>query len=104
LVIWQATSQGGGEGFHHYKGLAEMNLFRQLISDENTLNEQSFVGIVSFFAMVFVFLIDTITGIMGIELVIKEYIFDGFMILTLGAFGINTAGKVIKPKKNETEQ
>jgi hypothetical protein len=25
LVIWQTTSQGGGEGFHHYKGHSEMN-------------------------------------------------------------------------------
>jgi hypothetical protein len=81
-----------------------MNLFRQLISEQNDINEQSFVGVVSFFAMVVVFLIDTITGIVGIDLVIKEYIFDGFMLLTLGAFGINTAGKIIKPKKNETEQ
>jgi hypothetical protein len=81
-----------------------MNLFRQLISEQNDINEQSFVGVVSFFAMVVVFLIDTITGIVGIDLVIKEYIFDGFMLLTLGAFGINTAGKMIKPKKNETEQ
>jgi hypothetical protein len=81
-----------------------MKLFYKLISEQNDINEQSFVGVVSFFAMVFVFLIDTITGIMGIDLVIKEYIFDGFMLLTLGAFGINTAGKIIKPKKNETEQ
>ena len=59
--------------------------FRELISDDNSINEQAFVGVVSFFAMVFVLLIDVITGIIGNELIIKEFIFDGFMLLTLGA-------------------
>lgn len=27
--------------------------FRELISDDNNINEQAFVGVVSFFAMVF---------------------------------------------------
>jgi hypothetical protein len=49
--------------------------------------------------MVFVLLIDVITGIIGNELIIKEFIFDGFMLLTLGAFGITTAGRILKLKK-----
>ena len=49
--------------------------FRELISDDNSINEQAFVGVVSFFAMVFVLLIDVITGIIGNELIIKEFIF-----------------------------
>jgi hypothetical protein len=73
--------------------------FRELISDDNSINEQAFVGVVSFFAMVFVLLIDVITGIIGNELIIKEFIFDGFMLLTLGAFGITTAGRILKLKK-----
>ena len=73
--------------------------FRELISDDNSINEQAFVGVVSFFAMVFVLLIDVITGIIGNELIIKEIIFDGFMLLTLGAFGITTAGRILKLKK-----
>ncbi|MFN9983580.1 MAG: hypothetical protein ACK53Y_26885, partial [bacterium] len=62
--------------------------FRELISDDNQINEQAFVGVISFFAMVFVLFVDVITGIIGNELIIKEFIFDGFMLLTLGAFGI----------------
>lgn len=72
--------------------------FRELISDDNNINEQAFVGVVSFFAMVFVLFVDVITGIAGNELVIKEFIFDGFMLLTLGAFGITTAGRIMKLK------
>ena len=81
--------------------------FRELISDDNHINEQAFVGVISFFAMVFVLTIDVITGILGNELIIKEFIFDGFMLLTLGAFGITTAGRIMslkhKVKKQEEE-
>jgi hypothetical protein len=79
--------------------------FKELISDDNQINEQAFVGVISFFAMVFVLFVDVITGIIGNELVIKEFIFDGFMLLTLGAFGITTAGRIMnlknKAKKEE---
>ena len=81
-------------------------LFRELISDNNNKNEQAFVGLISFFAMIFVLMIDVVTGILGKELIIKEFIFDGFMTLTLGAFFINTLknvmGKKIPIKENET--
>jgi cytochrome b len=73
--------------------------FRELISDNNHINEQAFVGVVAFFAMVFILLVDVVTGIWSKELVIKEFIFDGFMILTLGAFGITTAGRIMSLKK-----
>jgi len=78
--------------------------FRELISDDNHINEQAFVGVISFFAMVFVLLIDVVTGVIGNELVIKEFIFDGFMLLTLGAFGITTAGRIFKLKKQVEEK
>jgi hypothetical protein len=78
--------------------------FRELISDDNQINEQAFVGVVSFFAMVFVLSVDVITGILGNELVIKEFIFDGFMLLTLGAFGISTAGRIMNLKNKNKEE
>lgn len=80
--------------------------FRDLISDDNNINEQAFVGVVAFFAMVFILIVDVITGIMSKELIIKEFIFDGFMLLTLGAFGITTAGRImtLKNKNNKTEE
>ena len=78
--------------------------FRELISDDNNINEQAFVGVVSFFAMVFVLLTDVITGIIGNELIIKEFIFDGFMLLTLGAFGITTAGRIMSLKNKAKKE
>ena len=77
--------------------------FRELISDDNAINEQAFVGVISFFAMVFTLLVDVITGIVGNELIIKEFIFDGFMLLTLGAFGITTAGRIMKLKNKDND-
>ena len=79
-------------------------LFRELISDNNHINEQAFVGVISFFAMIFVLVVDVVTGILSKELVIKEFIFDGFMILTLGAFGITTAGRIMSLKKKVEEK
>jgi hypothetical protein len=80
--------------------------FRELISDDNKINEQAFVGVVAFFAMAFILIVDVVTGIWGKELIIKEFIFDGFMIITLGAFGITTAGRImsLKKKANKTSQ
>jgi hypothetical protein len=78
--------------------------FRELISDDNHINEQAFVGVVAFFAMAFILIVDVITGILGKELIIKEFIFDGFMILTLGAFGITTAGRIMSIKKKNKDE
>jgi cytochrome b len=77
--------------------------FKELISDDNSINEQAFVGVISFFAMLFVLLVDVVTGIFSKELLVKEFIFDGFMILTLGAFGITTAGRIMSLKKKTEE-
>lgn len=78
--------------------------FRELISDNNHINEQTFVGVVSFFAMVFVLLVDVVAAIWSKEVVVKEFIFDGFMLLTLGAFGITTAGRIFNLKKKSTDK
>ena len=79
-------------------------IFKELVSDANEINEQSFVGVVAFFAMVFILIVDVVTGIWGKELVIKEFIFDGFMIITLGAFGITTAGRIMSLNKKTKEE
>ncbi len=54
--------------------------------------------------MLFILIVDVITGIWGKELIIKEFIFDGFMIITLGAFGITTVGKVMSLKKKNKDE
>jgi len=78
-----------------------MGFFRELISDNNNINEKSFVGVISFFMMVLAFLVDIITGIWGSKLVIEEFIFNGFLMLTSVVFGIATAGRIFNNKKEE---
>jgi hypothetical protein len=55
--------------------------------------------------MVLTMFIDIIKGWMGKEFVINEFIFDGFLIITLGSFGIGSIDKWINKKnldKNES--
>jgi ABC-type uncharacterized transport system permease subunit len=78
--------------------------FKDLFSDNNQINEKSFVGFISFCCMIIALLVDLITGWMGKELVINEFIFDGFMMITLGAFGIGSIDKFINSKKDKEQE
>jgi len=75
--------------------------FKNLFSDDNQINEKSFVGFIAFCCMVVALLVDLITGWMGQELLINEFIFDGFMVITLGAFGIGSVDKFINARKGQ---
>ena len=75
-----------------------MAFFRELVSDTNTINEKSFVGVVSFVMMVILFGTDIVTGIMGIKLAVEKWIFDGFMLLTVLCFGISEGSKILQKR------
>ena len=80
-----------------------MGFFKDLFSDNNDINEKSVVGFISFGMMVIALIIDLVTGWMGKELLINEFIFDGFMVITLGAFGIASVDKWTN-RKTEVEK
>ena len=80
-----------------------MKFFRELFSDDNQINEKSFVGFIVFMMMVIALAVDLITGYMGKELLINQFIFDGFMVIVLGAFGIGSVDKFINSKREENE-
>ena len=46
---------------------------------------------------------DLVTGHMGKDLVINELIYNSFVIITLGSFGISEVGKIFG-KKEKTEE
>lgn len=76
--------------------------FKSLFSDNNTINEKSFIGFLSFVMMVVFAIADIITGSLGKELVIQDFIFNSFLWMTLGCFGIASVDKFInKDKKAE---
>lgn len=78
---------------------------RDLFNDDNSINEKSVVGFIAFIMMVVTLATDIITGVMGRVMPIHEFIFDGFMIIVLGAFGIASVDKWInKRKANKDEE
>ena len=76
----------------------------QLFNDNNTINEKSFIGFCAFLMMVGFAVADIVTGTLGKELVIQDFIFNSFMWLTLGSFGIGSVDKWInKDKQDQSE-
>ena len=75
-----------------------MGFIKDLFKDNNDINEKSVVGFLSFTMMVIALFVDLITGWMGKELLINEYIFNGFLVITLGSFGIASVDKYINRK------
>jgi hypothetical protein len=79
--------------------------FIELFNDDNSINEKSVVGFLAFIMMVAFAIADIITGYLGQDLVINEFIFNAFMWLVLGSFGIGSVDKWInKNKGEETEE
>ncbi len=74
------------------------NFFKNLFRDGNDINEKSIIGFASFFVMVIFAVVDLITGYLGKPLLINEFIFNSFLIMTLGAFGIASVDKFINSK------
>ena len=75
--------------------------FNEMFKDDNTLNEKNIVGFASFAIMTIFAIADIITGFVGKDLVIQEFIYDSFLFITLGCFGIAEAGKIFGGKKGE---
>ena len=75
-----------------------MGFFKDLFDDDNNINEKSVVGFASFGVMVVAIAVDLVTGYMGKELLINEYIFNGFLTITLGSFGIASVDKFVNKK------
>ena len=80
------------------------NFFKQLFDDNNSINEKSVVGFIAFMMMVIALGVDLVTGYFGKELLINEFIFDGFMVIVLGSFGIGSIDKFINAKKGSKEE
>jgi hypothetical protein len=76
----------------------EMSFFRRMFMDDNDINEKSIVGFGAFIMMVICLGVDIWTGFQGQTMPINEFVFDGFMVITLGAFGIASVDKFITSK------
>jgi hypothetical protein len=78
--------------------------FRDIFKESNDINEKNVVGFASFAMMAVFAIVDIVTGIWGKELVISEYIYNSFLIITLGTFGISEIGKVLDRNKDKIQE
>jgi hypothetical protein len=82
----------------------KVSFIKRMFMDDNDINEKSIVGFAAFLVMVAAFVVDIYTGVKGMPFEINEFIFDGFMVITLGSFGIASVDKFITGKKDIKEK
>ena len=61
-----------------------MNIFK----DNNDYNEKSIIGALAPVIMCLVMALDLVTGWLGRDLAINEFVYDSFVFVVLGCFGI----------------
>ena len=68
----------------------------ELFKDKNEVNEKNIIGFISFAIMVLFAITDLITSFIFIDgtLVINNTIYNSFVLVTLGCFGISTFEKI----------
>jgi hypothetical protein len=76
--------------------------FSDLFDDSNSINEKAVIGFASFLIMIIFAITDIVTGAMNKPLLVNEFIYDSFKILTIACFGIASVDKFIN-KRNQTE-
>jgi hypothetical protein len=79
------------------------NFFKNLFDDNNTINEKAVVGFIAFVMLCISLAVDLVTGYFGNPLLINKFIFDGFMVLVLGSFGIASVDKWMNKKDKHEE-
>ena len=72
--------------------------FHDLFNDSNSINEKAVIGFASFVIMVIFAVADIVTGWMNMPLLVNEFIFDSFKMLTIACFGIASVDKWINKK------
>jgi ABC-type uncharacterized transport system permease subunit len=62
--------------------------FVEIFKNSNDYNEKTIIGFISFAVMILVMVADVVTGWVGKDLVVNEFIYNSFLFVTLGSFGI----------------
>jgi hypothetical protein len=78
--------------------------FVEIFKDNNDWNEKTIIGFLSFAVMVAIATIDLVTGLEGVNLEIKDYIYQSFVYLTIGSFGIAGLEKFSPVNKVKAER
>lgn len=78
--------------------------FKDIFKKSNDYNEKTVVGFISFAVMTVVMIADLVTGYLGRELPLNEFVFNAFMYITLGSFGIAGLEKFAEKKTESTPE
>ena len=62
--------------------------FAEIFKNSNDYNEKTIIGFMSFAVMVIVMIADVVTGWVGKDLPVNDFIYNSFVFVTLGSFGI----------------
>ena len=73
-----------------------MVMIMEIFKDNNNWNEKSIIGFIAFTIMCVIMIVDLITGYFGNDLIINEFVYDSFVFVVLGCFGISGIEKFAK--------
>ena len=73
-----------------------MVMIMEVFKDNNDWNEKSIVGFIAFTIMCVIMIADLVTGYVGKDLIINEFVYDSFVLVVLGCFGISGIEKFAK--------
>ena len=68
----------------------------EIFKDNNNWNEKSIIGFIAFSIMCVIMIADLVTGYVGKDLIINEFVYDSFVLVVLGCFGISGLEKFAK--------
>ena len=60
----------------------------EVFKDNNDWNEKSIVGFIAFAIMCVIMIADLVTGYIGKDLIINEFVYDSFVLVVLGCFPV----------------
>jgi hypothetical protein len=73
-----------------------MVMIMEIFKDNNNWNEKSIIGFIAFSIMCVIMIADLVTGYVGKDLIINEFVYDSFVFVVLGCFGISGLEKFAK--------
>ena len=68
----------------------------EIFKDNKNWNEKSIIGFIAFSIMCVIMIVDLVTGYVGKDLIINEFVYDSFVFVVLGCFGISGVEKFAK--------
>jgi len=68
----------------------------EIFKNDNNWNEKAVVGFIAFAVMCLSMVADLATGWVGQDLIINEYVYNSFVWVVLGCFGISGVEKFAK--------